>query len=78
MNDEPLDEPPGFRSERINRLFGRIVYQVRDFGSPDSGGTGQYQYRPPILFLNHLYRSGHLVYYPGGNGGICGINHDSR
>lgn len=67
------DEPPGICGKRLDRRIGRIIHQVRDFGPPDSGGTGQYQYRRPIIFLNYLYRGGRLVYYPGGNGGVCGM-----
>jgi hypothetical protein len=64
MNDPP-DEPPGSCCKHSDRHLGRDVHPASDRAAPNKGGTGEYGDRLPVILLNHLYRSGRVLYYPG-------------
>ncbi len=68
------DEPPNLWRERADRYPCRPFHPGGYERPSDKGGTGKYVNRGPVLFLNHLYRSGRVVYFPrsfgGGNGNL--------
>ena len=66
------DEPPGFCSERSNRYLRMSIHPTSDGRTPDASRSCVSSDNRPVVLLNHLYRTGHILYFPRSIGGVCG------
>lgn len=67
------DEPPDLRCQRTNRHISRPFYPRGYERAQDTGRIGKYGNRVPVILLNHLYRSGRVVYFTCDIRGGCGV-----
>lgn len=75
MEGPANDEPPNLCKQSGNRCLS-LPFHPRGYErTSHSGGTGKYGNRGPLIYLNMLYRGGHLVCYPrsvgSGSGDFC-------
>ena len=66
------DEPHGFCCKHIDGHPGSQIHSSRNYWQSDTGSIGISSHSMPVILINYLLRTGHVVYYPGVNRGICG------